>query len=138
MTMKTISVETLIKNIRDNYYKYFEEGFDVPEVKIEHGNGFMKLETDDKDNKINSLLYIKKDENGVEFTGRTTDMYGEVYNYNMVTTEDEITEIIDGLFMFFVGFSMSSFLTWKEDYYTELKNKKGPLFGKYEGMIFEI
>ena len=43
--MKTISVETLIKTIRDNYDKYIEEGFDVPEVKIEHGNGFMKLET---------------------------------------------------------------------------------------------
>lgn len=47
--MKTISVETLIKTIRDNYDKYIEEGFDVPEVKIEHGNRFVKLETDELD-----------------------------------------------------------------------------------------
>lgn len=136
--MKTISVETLIKTIRDNYDKYIEEGFDVPEVKIEHGNGFMKLETDDKDNQINSLLYIKKDEYGVEFTGRTRDMYGEVYTYNMVTTEDEISEIIDGLFQFYVGFQYVQFSNLSEDYYNELENKTGELFGKYEGMTFEI
>lgn len=101
--MKTVNVETLIKTISENYDKYIEEGFDVPEVKIERGNGFVKLETDDKDNQINSLLYIKKDEYGVEFTGRTRDMYGEVYTYTMVTTDDEISEIIDGLFQFYVG-----------------------------------
>jgi hypothetical protein len=136
--MKTISVETLIKTIRDNYDKYIEEGFDVPEVKVEHGNGFMKLETDDKDNMINSLLYIKKDEYGIEFTGRTTDSYGNVYNYNIVTTEDEITEIIDGLFMFFVGFHYDQFSNLKEEYYTGFKTGTGELFGKYKGMTFEI
>ena len=136
--MKTISVETLIKTVRDNYDKYIEEGFDVPEVKIEHGKGFVKLETDDKDNQINSLLYIKKDEYGVEFTGRTKDMYGEVYNYNMVTTEDEISEIVDGLFQFYVGFQYVQFSNLSEDYYNELENKTGELFGKYEGMTFEV
>ena len=136
--MKTISVETLIKTVRDNYDKYIEEGFDVPEVKIEHGKGFVKLETDDKDNEINSLLYIKKDEYGVEFTGRTKDMYGEVYNYNMVTTEDEISEIVDGLFQFYVGFQYVQFSNLSEDYYNELENKTGELFGKYEGMTFEV
>ena len=135
--MKKISVETLIKTIRDNYDKYIEEGFDVPEVKIEHGNGFMKLETDDKDNMINSLLYIKKDEYGVEFTGRTI-FNGDVFNYNMVTTEDEITEIVDGLFQFYVGFQYVQLSNLSEDYYTEFKNKTGELFGKYEGMTFEI
>ena len=136
--MKTVSVETLIKTVRDNYDKYIEEGFDVPEVKIEHGKGFVKLETDDKDNMINSLLYIKKDEYGVEFTGRTKDMYGEVYNYNMVTTEDEISEIVDGLFQFYVGFQYVQFSNLSEDYYNELENKTGELFGKYEGMTFEV
>ena len=136
--MKTISVETLIKTIRDNYDKYIEEGFDVPEVKIEHGNNLIKLETDDKDNQINSLLYIKKDEYGVEFTGRTRDMYGEVYTYNMVTTDDEISEIVDGLFQFYVGFQYVEFSNLSEDYYNELENKTGELFGKYEGMTFEV
>lgn len=40
--MKTVSVETLIKTVSENYDKYIEEGFDVPEVKIEHGNGFVQ------------------------------------------------------------------------------------------------
>lgn len=136
--MKTVNVETLIKTISENYDKYIEEGFDVPEVKIEYGNGFVKLETDDKDNQINSLLYIKKDEYGVEFTGRTRDMYGEVYTYNMVTTDDEISEIIDGLFQFYVGFQYVEFSNLSEDYYNELENKTGELFGKYEGTYFKI
>ena len=74
----------------------------------------------------------------MEFTGRTTDMYGEVYNYNMVTTEDEISEIVDGLFQFYVGFQYVQFSNLSEDYYNELENKTGELFGKYEGMTFEV
>lgn len=136
--MKKISVETLLKTIRDNYDKYIDEGFDVPEVQIEHGNGSIKLLLDDKVGEFNSLLLINKDKSGVvEFMGRT-DVRGEIFNYNMVTTPDEIAEIVDGLFQFFVGFHYTQCSNLDDKYYTEFHSETGPMFGNYENTVFDI
>lgn len=135
--MKKISVETLLKTIRDNYVKYVDEGFDVPEVQIEHGNGSIKLLINDEADEFNSLLLINKDEFGVEFMGRT-DVRGEIFNYNMVTTPDEIAEIVDGLFQFFVGFNYTQFSNLNDNYYTEFHSETGPMFGNYEDTVFDI
>ena len=135
--MKKISVETLLKTIRDNYNKYVDEGFDVPEVQIEHGNGSIKLLINDEADEFNSLLLINKDEFGVEFMGRT-DVRGEIFNYNMVTTPDEIAEIVDGLFQFFVGFNYTQFSNLNDNYYTEFHSETGPMFGNYEDTVFDI
>jgi hypothetical protein len=67
-----------------------------------------------------------------------TDVRGEIFNYNMVTTPDEIAEIVDGLFQFFVGFHYTQCSNLDGKYYTEFHSETGPMFGNYEDTVFDI